>query len=229
MPAPGYASILDIKDEIVNVPAGSGTNFTDAFIMRMKSKITGEIDSALESAGYEAPTVATITSTTDNVEAVSADTEDIEVSDASEFASALTDGKTLVRVYGLSADTFNDEFTEMVSVTGNTIKVLALANAYDAGATVELVAGGFRHLRNVEAKGAAARALNSQDIRSRTRNEKVDEMIGWYNDCLKAIRDGIARLDGFTLRTGAILSWQTENSSDADVSTSPVVNLTDPH
>ena len=228
MPAPGYATITDVKDEIINVDFGTSSNLTLARLVRLKSKITGEINSALESGGYSAPAVASTATTTAGAEKASTDTEVIGVAtgDGATFSTALAAGNTTIRIYGLSSNDFNDEFAEMVAVSGDNITVYALENGYDTGATVELVEEGFKQLNNIESKGAAARALNAMEVRSPDRNEKVDEMMKWYRTCISQLIKGEMKLDGFSQRSGAITSWQNDNSGDEDVLTSPLFDVT---
>ncbi len=230
MPAPGYASIVDLKDELINMDFGTNSNLTTAVLMRFKSKINGEINAALESGGYEAPDPPDTTTLSEDVEAASSDTSVIGVTtgDGVTFSTALTNGNTTIRIYGLSTADFNDEFTEMVAVATDDITVQALENGYDAGGTIESILEGYKQLRNIEAKGAAARTLNAPDIRSGNRNAKVDEMMKWYRECIDQLQKGEMKLDGFSQRSGAMTSWQNENSSDVDVLVNPVWNTTDP-
>jgi hypothetical protein len=218
MPAPGYASVADVKDEIINVDFGSNTKLTTARLVRTKSKINGEINAALATGGYSVPQIISTTTTTSGAEVASTDTEVIGVADATDFSTGLTNGQTTIRIYGLSSTDFNDDFTEMVSISSNDITVFALGAAFDSGATVELLSEGLKTLRSCESKGTASRALNTIDSRSGRRNEKVDEMKKWYDECIKMIRDGELLLDGLTKKTtDAIRSLQVDDSDEDNV------------
>lgn len=217
---PGYCSITDIKDELVNLDFGTNTNLTTARLNRMRSGVNGEINVALATGGYTAPQTLTTTTTTSDAESASTDTEVIAFASVTGFSVGDT-----VRIEGLSTDDWNDDFTDIVAIANLDVTVFALGAAFDSGATVSLIPEGYKKLRELEKIGTALKALNAISIRSgRVDNEKIDRMREWYERQFDMIRNGELNLPGLATGNSFIQNAQTD---DSDVFSESVVHKVD--
>lgn len=206
---PGYCSILDVQDELINLDFGTNTNLTDARLNRLRSGVNGEINVALATGGYTVPVSLTTTTTTSGAEAASTDTEAIEVVSASAFSAGDT-----IRIEGLSTTTWNDDFTDVVSIATNTMTVFALGKGFDAGATVTLITEGYKKLREMEKIGTALKALNTISVREgRSDNSKISRMREWYDAQYAMLMNGELNLPGLSTGNSFIQNAQTDDDT----------------
>jgi ribosomal protein L35AE/L33A len=216
----GYCTSNDVEKDILNLKQSTGSGKSLDFTVRRLfiAQIYGEINAALSEGLYQAP-VTNVTKQVITEALVAGDTVNFfTVQDGTKFSA----GK-IVRIHGQNGSVYNDEFTHVVSVSGNVVGVEFLKNSYNAKATIELANDASLYLRSINSIGAALRALGGLIIgQAQSENSRANQLESWYDKTLTQIRLGKLVLDGLSYQVGILKSFQDGNPNDEDVTGAPI-------
>lgn len=222
---PYYATLRDVKDKLVSIDKLFGINgkLTDVVLLNQISLAYADIHAAAAIGGYNIPLVNTDVSTLSAGPSASTVPVALGIADISKIAAG-----DLAFIHGASGTAFLAEFVGVVNVdtTAKTAVVMFLRNAYDSGVTIEKCTEAFKIFRQCNAIAAAMGALNSTTVgQSIGINAKVATFEGFLAKCLKGLMDGTLALEGLTKKSGALISYQTENPNAVDVKNGSVWQL----